>query len=441
MPVLTTRSETIHSELNIRTRMANPFKNALKQLTKAVEVGEINKTVFDRLKKPDKILQVSVPVKMDDGESKVFEGYRVQYNNSRGPYKGGLRYHSQTNLAEVKALAFWMAIKCSVVGIPMGGGKGGITVDPKKLSERELEELTRSFTRKLASHIGPEVDVPAPDVNTNPKIMSWIVDEYSRIKGKNVPGVVTGKPIELGGSEGRTEATGMGGFHMMGEIASKLKLNPKRTTVAIQGFGNVGYYLAELMHKEGYRIVAVSDSRGGILDKNGKGMDPKNVMATKKMEGAISGCYCIGTVCDCENYKQITNEQLLKLDVDVLVPSALESAINEKNAGKIKAKVILEMANGGVTPEAEEKLLKKDKVVVPDVLSNAGGVTVSYFEWVQNIGNYYWSLSEVNSKLKKIMVDSFNEVWKVSEKYETDLRTASFILALKRIEEVMKLRG
>jgi len=421
--------------------MANPFNNALKQLAKAVEVGQIDAAVFERLKKPDKILQVALPLKMNDGTKKVFDGYRVQYNNSRGPYKGGLRFHPQTDLAEVKALAFWMTIKCSVAGIPMGGSKGGITVDPKKLAENELEELTRSFTRKLADYIGPEIDVPAPDVNTNPKIMSWVMDEYSRLKGYNVPGVVTGKPLELGGSAGRTEATGQGGFYIMEELAKKLKINPEKTTVAIQGFGNVGFYLAEFLYHAGYKIVALSDSQGGILDKYGQSMNPKNIMATKQKEGKISGCYCVGTVCDCENYKQITNEQLLKLEVDVLVPAALESAINEKNAGKVKAKIILEMANGGITPAAEEKLLKKGKIIMPDVLANAGGVTVSYFEWVQNLAKYYWSLSEVNDKLKKIMVDSFNAVWQAKEEYQTDWRTAAFIVALKRIETAMKMRG
>ena len=421
--------------------MANPFNNALKQLAKAVEVGQIDAAVFERLKKPDKILQISLLLKMNDGTKKVFDGYRVQYNNSRGPYKGGLRFHPQTDLAEVKALAFWMTIKCSVAGIPMGGSKGGITVDPKKLAENELEELTRSFTRKLADYIGPEIDVPAPDVNTNPKIMSWVMDEYSRLKGYNVPGVVTGKPLELGGSAGRTEATGQGGFYIMEELAKKLKINPEKTTVAIQGFGNVGFYLAEFLYHAGYKIVALSDSQGGILDKYGQSMNPKNIMATKQKEGKISGCYCVGTVCDCENYKQITNEQLLKLEVDVLVPAALESAINEKNAGKVKAKIILEMANGGITPAAEEKLLKKGKIIMPDVLANAGGVTVSYFEWVQNLAKYYWSLSEVNDKLKKIMVDSFNAVWQAKEEYQTDWRTAAFIVALKRIETAMKMRG
>lgn len=421
--------------------MVNPFKNALKQLAKAAELIELDKDIWEKLKKPDNILEVAVPVKMDNGKIQVFEGYRVQYNNARGPYKGGLRFHAQTNLAEVKALAFWMAIKCSVVGIPMGGAKGGITVDPKKLSARELEEMTRVFTRKLANFIGPDKDVPAPDVNTNPIIMSWIVDEYAKIKGHTVPGVVTGKPLEIGGSKGRTEATGLGGFYIMQALAGKLKLNPKKTTVAIQGFGNVGYYLAKFLYQAGYRIVALSDSRGGIFAKNGQSMDPDNILKTKEQEGKISGCYCVGTVCDCENYKQITNEQLLALGVDILVPSALESAVNEKNAGKIRAKIIVEMANGGVTPEAEEKLLKKGRIVVPDVLANAGGVTVSYFEWVQNIGNNYWELKEVNDKLKKTMIESFNELWKIKEEKKSDMRSAAFAVALARIQAAMKLRS
>ncbi|MFH1890727.1 MAG: Glu/Leu/Phe/Val dehydrogenase [Candidatus Kuenenbacteria bacterium] len=418
-----------------------PFANAQKQLEKAAELMQLDSAVFERLKKPDKIIRVSLPVKMDNGTTQVFEGYRVQYNNARGPYKGGLRYHPKTNLNEVKALALWMAIKCAVVDIPLGGSKGGITVDPKKLSAGEIEELTRVFTRKLASFIGPRKDIPAPDVYTNPQIMSWIVDEYSKIKGYNAPGVVTGKPIELNGSQGRTEATGMGGFYIIEELAHKLKLDKKKTTVAVQGFGNVGYNIAELLYKAGYKIAALSDSKGGIYNKNGLDMNPKNVMTAKERERQIGACYCIGTVCDCENYKQITNDQLLKLDVDILIPAALESAINEKNAGKIKAKVIIEMSNGGVTPQAEEKLLKKGKLIAPDVLANAGGVVVSYFEWVQNLQNFYWPLAEVESRLKKIMLDSFKEVWQTKEKYNTDLRTAAFILALGRIQNAMKLRG
>lgn len=400
----------------------------------------LDAAVFSRLKNPDNILQVSLPIKMDNGDTKIFDGYRVQYNNARGPYKGGLRYHPKTNLNEVKALALLMAIKCAVVDIPLGGAKGGITVDPKKLSAGELEALTRVFTRKISAFIGPEKDIPAPDVYTNPQIMSWIMDEYSNIVGHNSPAVVTGKPIEIGGSEGRTGATGLGGFYIIEELAAKTKMNKKNMTVAVQGFGNVGYHIAELLYEAGYKIVALADSCGAIYNKNGLNMNPKNVMAMKKKEGKIAGCYCAGTVCDCQNFELISNEQLLELDVDILIPAAMENAINKKNAGKIMAKVIVEMANGGITPEAEEKLIKKEKVIAPDVLANAGGVVVSYFEWVQNLQNYYWPLAEVESKLKKIMIDSFNQVWQTKEKYATDLRTAAFVLALGRIQEAMKLR-
>ncbi|NMC51393.1 Glu/Leu/Phe/Val dehydrogenase [Candidatus Kuenenbacteria bacterium] len=418
----------------------NAFNNAMEQLKKSAELINLEASVWERLKKPENILQVSLPVKMDSGELKVFEGYRVQYNNSRGPYKGGLRFHPKTDLNEVKALAFWMAIKCAVVGVPYGGAKGGITVDPKKLSVGELERLTRVFTQKLANFIGPEKDIPAPDVYTNPQIMAWMVDEYSKIKGYNVPGLVTGKPVEIGGSLGRNEATGLGGFFVMEQLAKKIKLNPKKTTVAIQGFGNVGYNLAVFLHKAGYKIMAVSDSQGGIWNKNGHDMDPEEVMKAKKEKGQIDGCYCRGTVCDCLNFAKIDNEKLLQLSVDILVPAALEGAINEKNVGRVKAKIVLEMANGGITPEAEEKLNKKGVVVVPDVLANAGGVAVSYFEWVQNLQNYHWSLEEVNKRLEKIMSESFDEVWQRKEKYQTNLRMGAFALALERIGAAMKVR-
>lgn len=428
--------------------MANVFKNAMKQLAKASEYLNIETGILEQLKKPKRLLQFSIPVKMDNGMTKVFEGYRVQYNDARGPFKGGIRFHSQTNLDEVKALSFWMAIKTAVVGIPMGGGKGGVTVDPKKLSKGELERLSRGYVVALKDFIGSDKDVPAPDVNTNPQIMAWMVDEFSKIKGYNDLGVFTGKPLELGGSKGRIEATGLGGFFVFEELAKKLSAKggsasggkPTQTTVAVQGFGNVGYFISEFLHNAGYRVVAVSDSRGGIYDKRHQGMNPKNLLKQKQDQGFNNGCYCIGSVCDCENYTKISNAKILELPVDVIVPAALESVITEKNAGRIKAKVILEMANGGVTPEADVKLNKKDKIVVPDVLANAGGVTVSYFEWLQNKQNYYWGEKEVNEKLEKIMKDSFNEVWKIKEQYRVDLRVAAFILAVQRIAENMEIR-
>lgn len=416
----------------------NPFENAMQQLNKAARVMNLAPEVLEILSHPERVIEVAVPVKMDDGSLKVFDGYRVQYNSARGPYKGGIRYHPQIDINEVKALAFWMAIKCAVVDIPFGGGKGGITVDPKKLSESELERLTRSFTRAIAPFIGPKVDVPAPDVNTNPKIMDWIVDEYAKIEGKITPAVVTGKSLEHGGSLGRTAATGQGGFYALREIAKKMKLKPEETTVAIQGFGNVGYHMAKLVQQAGYKLIAISDSHGAIFDKRGLGMDPDVIIKTKQERGLIGGCYCVGSVCDCENYTEISNEELLELKVDVLIPAALESVITEKNAGKIKAKVVLELANGPITADADEILFKKNIVVVPDVLANAGGVTVSYFEWLQNVQNYSWTEAMVLEKLEPIMIDSFAAVWRSQEKYQTDLRTAAYTVALKRIAESIK---
>ncbi len=418
--------------------MPSVFKNALSQLDKAAKYLEIDKGVLEILKNPQRILQASLPVKMDDGSVRVFTAFRVQHSDARGPFKGGIRFHPRTNLDEVKALAFWMAIKTAVVGIPMGGGKGGITVDPKKLSRAELERLSRAYIRAFKDFIGPQKDVPAPDVNTNPQIMAWMVDEYNQLTGRKSPGVITGKPLELGGSQGRTAATGLGGFFVLRELAKKLKLKPKQTTVAIQGFGNVGYFLAKFLHQAGYKIVAIADSKGGIYDKRHQGMDPEHLLKQKQSKGFTNGCYCIGSVCDCENYTHINSDKLLELPVDVVVPAALENAINESNAGRIKAQVILEMANGGVTPKAEEKLLRKKKVVVPDVLINAGGVTVSYFEWVQNLQNYYWTEEEANKKLDEIMSKAFADIWSVGDKLQIDLRTAAFVLAVKRIAEAIK---
>jgi glutamate dehydrogenase/leucine dehydrogenase len=420
--------------------MSNLFKNALTQLANVSQYIDAPTGVIEQLKQPQRIIEVSIPVVMDNGATQVFTGYRVQYNNARGPFKGGIRFHAHTDLNEVKALSFWMAVKTAVVNIPMGGGKGGITVDPKKLSRGELERLSRGYVRALKDFIGPDVDVPAPDVNTTPQIMAWMVDEYLQLKGQGNLGVITGKPVEFGGSAGRTEATGLGGSYVLSALAKKLKLNTKKTTVAIQGFGNVGYYLARFLHQVGYRVVAISDSKGGIYDKRHQGMDPEHLMAQKKEKGFASGCYCVGSVCDCQNYKAITNEHLLELPVDIIVPAALENAINIKNANRIKAKIILEMANGGVSPEAEKKMLAKKKIIVPDVLANAGGVTVSYFEWLQNQQNQYWTEAEVNKKLEKIMDTAFNDVWQMQEKKKLSLRSGAFVLALQRIADSMKVR-
>ncbi len=410
--------------------MANPFQNAQKQLKKAADVINLEPNVLEVLKTPKRILQVSIPVRMDDGNVKVFEGYRVQHNDARGPFKGGIRFHPKTNLNEVKALAFWMAIKCAVAGIPMGGGKGGVTVDPKKLSQGELERLSRGFAEAFKDFIGPEKDIPAPDVYTNPQIMAWIADEFSRIKGHNVPGVVTGKPLEVGGSEGRGSATAQGGFYVLSKAVKNLKIDPEKSTMAIQGFGNAGSIMADLASKAGYKVVAVSDSKGGIY--NPQGLDIKKVIEYKKEQGTVSDFY---------GAQNITNKKILELPCDILVPAALENAIDKNNAGRVKAKIVLELANGPLTPEADEKLFKKGVLVIPDVLANAGGVTVSYFEWVQNLANYYWTEREVLEKLKPIMVKGFSNIWAIKEKYNVDMRTAAFILAIERIGKAMKLKG
>lgn len=352
-------------------------------------------------------------------------GYRVQHNNWLGPYKGGLRYHSQVDLAEVNLLAFLMTIKNALIGVPFGGAKGGLQIDPKSLSKKELERLTRSFAKALAPNIGPKIDVPAPDVNTNAQIMDWFADEYGD------RAVVTGKSLKNGGSEGREEATGLGGFFVLEKLVSKLNLN-KPLTVAIQGFGNVGSQIASLL--TGYKIIALSDSQGAIFDKERQGFNIKLISACKLEKGLIADCYCIGSVCDvAARSEKIANEQLLELDVDILVPAALENVITKKNAKNIKAKIILEMANGAITQEADEILQKRKVLVVPDVLANSGGVTVSYFEWLQNMKNEHWSKEKVVADLKKYMENAFNEVWKIHQAQKVSMRSAAYMIALRRL--------
>jgi glutamate dehydrogenase/leucine dehydrogenase len=428
----------------------NPFENALRQLGKAIKHLNLTKFQIARLSNPEKVITVNFPVKMDSDEEKLFHGFRVQFNSARGPYKGGIRYHPQVDMNEVKALAFWMAIKCAVCDIPMGGGKGGIEVDPKTLSAKELEKLSRAYVRAIESDIGPYTDVPAPDVNTTPQIMKWMVDEYIKIKDQRskikiaekeknkLLATFTGKLVDFGGSLGRTEATGRGGSYVLAALLKQLKLKGrygKELTVAVQGFGNVGYYIAKFLYEAGMRVVALSDSKGAILVKDLKkgGFNPELVLKCKKEKGTLSGCYCVGSVCDLKNGKTISNKELLELPVDILVPSALENQITNENSGKIKAKVILEMANGPTTPEADEILYKKGIMVVPDVLSNSGGVTVSYFEWKQNLEGEHWTEDKVNKMLKKKMEDAFSAVWHEAKKQKTDLRTAAFIVAIRRI--------
>ena len=410
--------------------MADQFKGVINQLNKTCALMKIEHDELEILRKPDRVLEVSLPVLMDNGRIKVFDGYRVQYNNIRGPYKGGLRFHPAVSLDEIKCLAFWMTIKCAVADIPYGGSKGGVAVDVKKLSQGELERLTRAYTRGFADFIGPYRDIPAPDVYTNAQTMAWIMDEYSHIKGENTPAVVTGKPVEIGGSLGRDTATSLGGFFVLEQVLSKLKLAKNKISLAVQGFGNVGMNFAMTVYAAGYKIVAVSDSRGGIYDKNG--LNIEKVLSHKQTTGSII---------DFNGLKNITNEQLLELPVEVLVPAALENAIHEKNAGRIKAKVILEMGNGPTTPEAEAKLDKKGVLIVPDVLANAGGVIVSYFEWVQNLRHYYWEQAKVEGNLEKQMTNAFKKVWQTKQKQNCNLRTAAYLVAVERLVKALRVRG
>jgi len=419
--------------------MKNQYNECLEQLKKTYDIiNKINKSDqpicefmdgVDVLKHPDKVIEVSIPVRMDDGSLKIFTGYRAQHSNILGPYKGGTRYHPQVDIEEIKSLSFWMTIKCAVVNIPFGGGKGGIIVNPKELSKNELEKLTRAYTQAISDMIGPYRDIPAPDVYTNAQIMAWIMDEYSRISGKNEPGVVTGKPIEIGGSLGRDTATAQGGFYVLKNLLAKVDLNGERK-IAIQGFGNAGVNFAQIADSGGFKIIAVSDSKGAIL--NPDGLDIEAVIKHKK--GTSS-------VINCNNSKNISNDELLKLDIDVLVPAALENVITNENVNEIKAKIILELANGPITAEASEILAKNNRLVIPDILANAGGVVVSYFEWTQNIRRYYWDLDKVQTRLKKTMNKATELIWGYKEKYNIDMRTAAYVVAVIRLCAASKLRG
>ena len=397
-------------------------------------------SMVDRLIEPEMIHEFSIPVKMDNGEIKLFKGWRIQHNSALGPYKGGIRFHPDTVREEVQALATLMTIKCSVAGLPYGGAKGGVTVDPKKLSEGELERLSRGYAAKITPFIGEDIDVPAPDVNTNPTIMAWMLDEYEKIHGHRCPATFTGKPIENGGSLGRTEATGRGGVIVLKALLSKLKSKVKsqksKATIAVQGFGNVGYYFAKIAHDEGFKVVAVSDSKGGVYVKDG--LSPEKTLECKKEKGSVAGCYCKGSVCDVRYGKPVANEELLELPVDVLVPAALENVINEKNMDKIQAKVIIEMANGPITEEAYEYLVEKGVVVVPDVLANSGGVTVSYLEWVQGKQGYTSSEKEVNEKLEEMMIKAFDAVWNRSVEKKVPPKQAAFEVAIEKIVKSLK---
>ncbi len=439
----------------------NPFTSALAQLGKAAKYLS-DKSAIELLKEPERIVNVTIPVKMDDGRLEIFQGLRAQYNNARGPYKGGIRFHPEVSLDEVKALSFWMTIKCAVADLPLGGAKGGVIVDPKQLSKGELERLSRGYVRAIADVIGPDLDVPAPDVNTNGVIMGWMVDEYVKyVQEKSAPAVVanknldpssvslakgarsassaylstlratfTGKLIKDGGSEGREEATGLGGLFVLQAVLAKLRLQ-KKLTAAVMGFGNVGLNVTRFLVQAGFKVIAVSDSRGGILVPDG--VNPELTLACKKKNGYLAGCYCSGSVCDLSKGKPISNDALLELPVDVLIPAALENVITANNASQIKAKIILEMANGPTTPEADEILYKKGVTVIPDVLANSGGVTVSAFEWQQNLNSEHWTKEVVNTKLKDQLERATEVIWQQAQKLNVDLRTSAFVVAIERI--------
>ena len=405
----------------------NVFDSALQQLEKAASLIELPPFILHRLRQPERVVEVNLPVIMDSGEEQIFPAYRVQYNNDRGPYKGGVRFHPEVHLDEVKALALWMTIKCAVVDIPLGGGKGGVIVDPKKLSDKELEKLSRAFVRGFKDVIGPSKDIPAPDMYTNSQIMQWMADEFVKITGdkKNI-GVVTGKPVEHGGSEGRSTATAQGAFYVLQAYAEKTNLK-KGARVAVQGFGNAGSIFAELVSSAGYTLVAVSDSSSATYNETG--LDIESLKKYKKERGNFL---------EFPDGKEITNAELLELDVEVLAPAALQNQITHDNARDIKADLVIELANGPTTHDADDVLFEKGVVVLPDVLVNSGGVTVSYFEWLQNKKSEHWPLKKVNKQMQKHVEDAFETIFKISQEKKILLRTAAFICALDRLARAMK---
>jgi glutamate dehydrogenase/leucine dehydrogenase len=403
------------------------FSNALKQLAQVKQIINLDEDTYAQLQAPDKFLEVSIPVKMDDGHIKVFKGYRSQFNDARGPYKGGIRFHPDVNESEVRALSAWMTWKTAVVNIPLGGGKGGIIVNPKELSQGELERLSRGYIDAIYKLIGPKVDVPAPDVYTTPQIMAWMLDEYEKLVGHKDPSVITGKPLELGGSQGRSYSTAQGAVHVLTEAIKKAQLD-NNASIAIQGFGNAGQHMAKILFRQGFKIVALSDSGGAIY--NVSGLDVEAVVQHKNINKTVVGFAGAEAIGD-----------ILTQTVDILIPSALESVITAENANEVKAKLVIELANGPITPEADNILESKNILVIPDILSNAGGVVVSYFEQVQNAYNYYWPEFAVLDRLEKVMVNAFNQAWNEKEKYNISMRMGCYALAVQRVADAMKARG
>lgn len=416
-----------------KTKDINPYEMAIKQLEEVAKFINLKSSVLEYLKHPKRELIVSIPVRMDDGSVKVFTGYRVQHNFALGPTKGGFRYHPNVNLDEVRALAMWMTWKCAVMDLPYGGAKGGVSVDPNQLSLAELERLTRRYAFELIPIIGPEKDIPAPDVNTNPQTIAWFMDTYSMAVGYTAPGVVTGKPIEIGGSKGRVEATGKGVIFILMELLNKLGKNIKDVRIAIQGFGNVGSNAALEAYRLGAKVVAVSDVTTALYDPNGLNIEKLYTFMFSSPSNRLINY---------PEYSKISNKELLELDdIDVLIPAALEGVITEDNADYIKADIIIEGANGPTTPEAEKILLSKKKIIVPDVIANAGGVTVSYFEWVQDLQSFFWEEEEVNNKLKKLMSKAFEKVWTYAKENNISLRLAAYAYAVSKVARALELRG
>ena len=413
------------------TSTINPFDVALEQLDEAAKLINLDKGLHQILAHPKRVLTVSLPVKLDNNEIRVFTGFRSQHNDARGPYKGGIRYHPQVTIDEVKALSMWMTWKCAIADIPYGGGKGGIICDPKQMSDLELERMTRRYAYAIADIIGPHTDIPAPDVYTGGKEMAWIMDTYSALKGNYVqPEVITGKPLAIGGSLGRNEATGRGLSFTVREAAKMLKLDMRTSTVAVQGFGNAGQFAAQLLEEQGAKVIAVSDSKGGVQNRNG--IDIGALRKHKEKKGTIVGF---------SEGKSISNEEVLETDCTVLVPAALENQITKKNAAKISAKIVAEAANGPTTPDADEILYKNKTLLIPDVLANGGGVTVSYFEWLQNLRREYWSEGQVNDMLDKTITKAFSDVYTTHEKHQVNMRKASTLLAINRVLDAIKIRG
>ncbi len=406
---------------------SNEWESAVTQFRKAADILKLDESIIQFLTSPRRIINVSIPVRMDDDSLKVFQGFRIQFNDLRGPTKGGIRFHPDVDMEEVKSLAFWMTWKNTVVDIPFGGAKGGVICNPKELSQNELEKLSRGYIQEMYQFIGPEKDIPAPDVYTTPQVMAWMVDEYHKFTGHNVFGMITGKPLEMGGSHGRDIATAQGGVFVLEEALKKFGI--KNPTVAIQGFGNAGLTAAILLAKKGFKIIAVSDSKGAIYDE--KGLNVDKVIAHKNKTKSVVGF----------SGKELSNEELLELKCDVLVPAALANQITDVNANNINAKIILELANGPVTPQAREILFKKNIMSIPDILANAGGVTVSYFEWVQNNIGYAWSKEEVETKLKVKMIEAFDNVYKVYKEKNIDMGTAAYVFAIEKMDKILELRG